>query len=156
MKVIVVTGTPCTGKTTIAKVLAKKLKWKYLDVNKIIKKYKLIESYDKLRKTNEVSIKKLNKALLKEIKSNSIIDSHLSHYLPKKSVTLCIVLKCSLKDLKKRLIKRKYPEIKIKENLEAEAFETSLVESSKHKNVLVFDTSKEGKTSILKIILKHI
>jgi len=65
MKVIVVTGTPCTGKTTIAKVLAKKLKWKYLDVNKIIKKYKLIESYDKLRKTNEVSIKKLNQALLK-------------------------------------------------------------------------------------------
>ena len=39
MRIIIVTGTPGTGKTTIAKKLAKKLNFHYLDVNNVIKKY---------------------------------------------------------------------------------------------------------------------
>ena len=95
---IIVSGTPGTGKTTLSKKLAEKLKFKYVDVNKIIKRFNLIESYDEARKTNVIDIYKLNKVLIKFIKQEKdmIIDSHLSHNLPKKYVDLAIILKCNL------------------------------------------------------------
>ncbi len=57
MKVMIVTGTPGTGKTTIAKRMAKKYKAEYIDVNVVIKEHKLRESYDKKRKSYVVDIK---------------------------------------------------------------------------------------------------
>jgi len=56
MFTIVITGIPCTGKTTLAKQLAKRLNFHYLDVNKIIKKYKISEGYDKKRKTKIIDV----------------------------------------------------------------------------------------------------
>ena len=43
MKIIAVTGAVGTGKTTLAKKLSKLLKFKYIDVDDVIKKYKLVE-----------------------------------------------------------------------------------------------------------------
>ena len=140
-QVIIVTGTPATGKTTTAKRLAKKQKATYLDVNLVIQQYKLVDKYDKKLKTNIVDVNKLNKVLIKiikdyqKIKQSIIIDSHLSHYLPKKYVDLCIVTKCSLKKLQQRLKKRKYPQNKIRENMDAEILDVCLLEAilNKHK-----------------------
>jgi len=49
MKVICVSGVPGTGKTTLSKKLAKKLGFHYIDVNKIISKYRLSEGFDRKR-----------------------------------------------------------------------------------------------------------
>ena len=153
MKTIIVTGSVGSGKTTLSKILSKKLNYEYIDVNKIINKYNLPEGYDKKRKTKIIDIKKLNKYLIMEINKNKtkkyngiIIDSHLSHYLPKKYVDLCIVAKCDLKILEKRLKNRKYTEEKIRENLDTEIFDICLEEAKvkKHK-VKVVDTTKEIK-----------
>ena len=83
-----------------------------------------------------------------------IIDSHLSHYLPKKYVDLCVITKCSLKTLEKRLKKKKYSKEKIKENLECEIFDVCLNEAKEagHK-ILVVDTTKGIK---LKEIIRKI
>lgn len=140
-QVIIVTGTPGTGKTTIAKRLAKKKKAVYIDVNTVIKQHKLVDNYDKKLKTNIVDVNKLNKVLIKIIKEyqkkkqSIVIDSHLSHYLPKKYVDLCIVTKCSLKKLQRRLKKRNYPQKKIRENMDAEILDVCLLEAilNKHK-----------------------
>lgn len=161
MKTFIITGTPGTGKTTLAKALSKKLNYKYIDVNKIVNKYNISEGYDKKRKTKIVDIKKLNKYLLIEInkaKSNEsngiIIDSHLSHYLPKKYVDLCIVAKCNLKTLKKRLKKKKYSKEKIRENLDAEIFDICLQEAKQRKHkVEIVDTTRSIN---LKSLLKRI
>ena len=196
MKVIAVTGVPGTGKTTIAKKLAKRLKYHYLDVNKLVSEHKLSEGYDRERTTKIVDIKKLNRFLIREIgffkkinvnningsallsrqtvikqlknktlnknipfknklnknikKTNKtkifkglIIDSHLSHYLPKKYVDLVIVAKCDIKELNKRLKKRKYLKNKIQENIQAEIFDVCHNEASERKhNILKIDTSK--------------
>jgi len=149
MKVIIVTGSVGTGKTTLAKKLSKQLKFKYIDVNKLIKENKLSSGYDRKRKCKIVDIKKLNKSSIKTINNYKIIqkgvviDSHFSHYLPKKYVDLCIVTKCSLKELNKRLKKRGYNKNKIKENLECEIFDICLNEAkeAKHK-VIVINTTK--------------
>jgi len=184
MRTIIVTGIPGTGKTTLAKELAKKLNFQYIDVNKVIKDNKLSEKYDKKRKSKIVDIKKLNKVLINNIKkinnkqdpikNNSnilkkinkfktnnkiikgiIIDSHLSHYLPKKYVDLCVVTKCNLKILEKRLKKRRYSKKKIRENMDAEIFDVCLNESREagHK-VIVIITTKDIKKEINSIMKK--
>ena len=143
MKTICVTGAVGTGKTELSKKLAKHLKFEYLDVSKL--KNKLSEGYDKEKKCEIIDIKKLNKFLIEKIKSsgNIIIDSHMSHYLPKKYVDLCIVTKCEIKVLKNRLKKRNYSLSKIKDNIEAEIFDVCLLEAKKRKHViLVVDTTK--------------
>ncbi|MBU90171.1 hypothetical protein CMO94_01410 [Candidatus Woesearchaeota archaeon] len=183
MKTIIVSGTPGTGKTTLSRKLAKKLSFHYIDVNKIVKKYNISEGYDRKRKTKIIDIKKLNRALIKEIsnyknpiqssikkisilnlnkkmkynqikliknkkivkniKKGIIIDSHLSHYLPKKYVDLCIITKCDLKALKNRLKKKKYSGNKIRENLDAEIFDVCLNEAKENKHkIMSVDTTK--------------
>ena len=192
MKLIIVTGAVGTGKTTLAKKLAGKLNYEYIDVNKIIKKYKISEGYDKKRKTKVIDIKKLNKYLIKEIldiktsnnksinkklpikksnikktlllknktnkklkiKNGLVIDSHLSHYLPKRYVDLCIVTKCNLKTLEKRLKKRGYSKGKIRENLDCEIFDTCFSEAKeKGHEVIALDT---GRKINMKEIIKQI
>jgi|SRR3989344_4665126 len=155
--IIIVTGSVGTGKTKIARAIAKKYNLNYLDLNELIVKNKLYENYDRKFKTYIVDVKKVNKFLIKLIKKekNLVIDSHLSHYLNKKYVDLCIVTKCDIKILKKRLEKRKYSKEKIRENLDAEILDVCLIEAldNNHK-VKVIDTTKgfnQNKLNIKKI-----
>ncbi|MFH1064766.1 MAG: AAA family ATPase [Candidatus Woesearchaeota archaeon] len=144
---IIVTGTPGTGKTTVAMRLAKKLGWKYVDVNKVISKERLSEGYDRKNRCRIVDEKKLGKTLVqlaKKSEENLVIDSHMSHYMPAKSVDLCIVTRCNLKILKRRLKRRGYTENKIKDNLECEIFDTCLIESQEAgHDVIVVETDKK-------------
>lgn len=152
---IIITGSIATGKTKLAKKLASELNFKYLDVNKLIKEENLRDKYDKKTQSYPVDIKKLNKALIKKLSKSTIIDSHLSHFLPKKYVDLCIVTICEIKELKKRLQKRKYSKNKIKENLEAEIFQVILLEAKKNKhNILVIDTTKKYDIKAIKNYIK--
>ena len=136
MKTIVVTGTPGTGKTLIAKKIAKQKGYVYIDVKRLIKNFRLNEKYDKKRKSWIVDIRKLNKLLISAIKVGEInhskgivFDSHLAHYLPNKYVNLCIVTRTEPKKLYARLKKRGYHKLKIGENMEAEIMQVILEES---------------------------
>lgn len=152
--IILISGTPGTGKTTLAKLLAKKLNYKYLDVTRLIKLNKIAESYDKKRRCYIVDIKKLNKVLIEKVEQfpNLIIDSHLSHYLPEKYADLCIITKCNLKELKKRLKRKKYNKTKIRENLDCEIFDICLNEAKEvgHKIAVVDTTEGININKILK------
>ncbi len=161
MSVIIISGSVCTGKTTLAKALVSvlnkniktnqnKLNYKYIDVNDVIKKYKLAEGYDRKYHSKIIDENKLSKVLAHLIELNKncfgmVIDSHLSHYLPKKYVDLCIITKCNLKVLNKRL-KKRYPKLpaKVKINLETEIFDTCYVEAMEAgHNILLVDTTKK-------------
>jgi len=141
-KIIIISGTPASGKKTVAKLLSKK--YKILDVKEISKKCKV--GYDRKLKCDIIDDKKLIKELVKIIKKNKedlVIASHLSHLIPAKYVDLCIITKCNLKVLKKRLEKRKYSKEKIKENLECEIFDICLNEAKERKHkILIVDTTK--------------
>lgn len=147
MKVFIVTGSVASGKTTLAKLLAEKYHAIHINVNDLIKEYKLYYNYNKKLKAYNINIKKLNKfliSLIKNSRNNLVLDSHLSHYLPSKYVDLCYVTKCDIKVLKRRLEKRKYSKEKIRENLDAEILDVCLMEAleNKHK-VKITDTTKQ-------------
>ncbi|HLC53453.1 MAG TPA: AAA family ATPase [Candidatus Nanoarchaeia archaeon] len=148
-KVIAITGTPGTGKTTLANKL-KSQGYLLLDVPSLIKNFKLAAGYDRKRRCSIINIEGFVKAIgmsirqIKRIKKDIkgiVIDSHLSHHLPKKLVSQCIVMRCSLKTLVRRLQKKGYSKRKIRENLEAEIFEVCLQEARERGHAIKVITS---------------
>ncbi len=154
-KALIISGTPGTGKTTLAKQLAKELKAEVLDVNELINEKGISVGYDDKRKcliVDEKLLVKEVKAAIGSSKKAMIIDSHLSHFLPRSDVKRCIITKCSdLKELQKRLKKRGYSKDKIRENLDCEIFDICLSEAREAgHDVVVVDTA--GAYDLNKII----
>ena len=157
MKIIAVTGAVGTGKTTLAKKLSKFLKFKYIDVDSVIKGHRLTKGYDRRRRSKIVDENRLIKVLtriIKDSKGSLIIDSHFSHYINPKYVNLCIVTKCNLKELKKRLSKKKYHKAKIDENLQVEIFDIILTEAleMKHKTKVIETDKKYNLKDVKKFL----
>ncbi len=141
MKVILITGTPCTGKTSYAKKFCKAKKYYYFDLHSFIKSHKLHSGFDKKYGSFIVNIEDFVNSIERHIKNMNksskfkskfkgiVVDSHLSHYINPKMTDLCVVMKCDLSKLKKRLLKRNYSKAKIEENMEAEIFDICLFEA---------------------------
>jgi len=140
---IVITGTPGIDTITIAKELAKLMGYSVIDISKL-KGVKV--GYDKNKRCSIIDMKKVEAQI--KSKKQVIIPSHLGHYLSKKVVTLCVVLRLNPKKLKKRLIKRRYSKKKIVANLEVEMLDLILIEAvqNKHKVHEIDTTNKNSKT----------
>jgi adenylate kinase len=153
--ILILTGTPGTGKTTIAKILCKKLGLKYVDGKKVIEKKSLREGYDKELEAIIVDEKKLSEEFEKE--KNAVIDSHLAYFMKPKKVDLCVVLRCDAKELIRRLKKRKYNEEKIKENVQAEIMNVCGNDAfERGHTVLEINTTRRNANNIVKLILEKI
>jgi adenylate kinase len=158
-KLIAISGSPGTGKSTLATLLVKKLNAERLDLQDYYKE--ISTAYNKQKKCYDIDIKKVEGLVRAKKKKHElvIIDSHVAHLLPKSLINLCIVLTSSnLKTLEKRLKERKYNKAKIRENLDAEIFQVCLMEAKEngHK-VITFDTSKRmTQKELLQIITKNL
>lgn len=142
-KIIAITGTPGTGKTTLARELSKKLNAKLFDIKKIVDNNRLYTEIDRERRTKVVDIKRLKnwmKKITKDTDGDIIFDGLISQYL---SPTHVVVLRTDPAELRKRLEMRRYPRKKVMENIEAEVMGVCLYDSLKHKNVLELDTTKK-------------
>ena len=143
VKVIVVTGTPGVGKTTIANKLSLFTGYEY--VNGALLAEKCYAGYDKARKTHiaDVSLFANEVAKVRDrcSKRGIIVDSHLSHNVPADIVDACVVIVCDLPELERRLKKKGFDASKIRENLDAEIFDTILSESEQHKLIFKFNSS---------------
>ncbi len=153
-KLIVISGTPGTGKTTLALWLSKKLNILRLDLHHYYKQ--ISTGYDCSGKCYDIDMKMFEKLVKEKLeKENLIVDSHIAHLLPKKLVSICIIVTCSnLKKLESRLKERKYSKKKVRENLDSEIFQICLNEAKEKHKVIVVDTGKRfSKEELLKSVL---
>ena len=126
--VIFISGTPCTGKTTVATNLNDYLLDNGFDsnlikINDFAFENDLVLGQDPEKLYKVIDIEGLNDCLDKEIEKNKdnilIVEGHLSHLC--EGADKMIVLRLNPSILKERLEERNYSESKIQENLEAEA-----------------------------------
>jgi adenylate kinase len=159
-KIVIITGTPGVGKTTLATALVKKRKYERVDLHKVYTQ--ISEKYDQQKQCYIIDQTKLVQLIEKRCKrtltKGLVIDSHVTHFLPAAMVDLCVVLSCSdLKLLRQRLEKRKYAIVKVQENLEAEIMEVCLNEARERGHKIVrFDTAKMTMVKIVKELGKYL
>lgn len=129
--VIVITGTPGVGKTTYARSLGEELERPVLGVSDLCEQEGLSDEWDAKNQCFLVDVERLERILVERAQSNPqvIIEGHLAHELPPRFVERCVVVKCDLKELKKRLEAREYSEQKVRENLDCEIFDVCFSEA---------------------------
>jgi adenylate kinase len=151
---IAISGTPCTGKTEISKLLSKKINYKLISINEFAEELDAFVGYDKERECRILDMDRLQKEI-KKIKENVVIEGHTAHLFP---ADIIIVLRCNPEILKKRLEKRYHSNhLKVQENLEAEILGVITSEAVMNNNkVYEIDTSEksveENVSEILKIL----
>ncbi|MCW4045663.1 MAG: adenylate kinase family protein [Candidatus Bathyarchaeota archaeon] len=133
-RVILITGTPRVGKTTISHELTKKLNAQYINLTDLAEKENLTTSQDKTRKTtiiNETKMRrKLNTILNNAQEETIIIDGHYAAAVtPKKHVTHVFVLRRNPIELQEFMQKSSFSEAKLWENLAAEILDACLIEA---------------------------
>jgi adenylate kinase len=132
--VMLITGTPCVGKTTVAHHLATELKAKYINLNELAKKHDLILSEDKKRKTSiideEKTQEKIEEIITKTKKHAIVIDGHYAPaVVPKHLVTHIFLLRRNPIELRIFMEKKGFTGRKLWENLASEILDVCLVEA---------------------------
>jgi adenylate kinase len=139
------TGSPGTGKKTVAKILAEKTDLTFFSINDFA-----IENSIAERSGKEFLIDPLR--LKNKIKTRGrIVVGHLLPYvIPNRDLDLVIILRCSPAVLRTRYLPRKYSEEKIRENIEAEMIGLISAECARvynSKKLAEFDTSRTKPTT---------
>ena len=181
-QVIYISGTPCTGKTTVSTKLNDYFKENdfntcFIKINDLAIEKDLVlgEDPDKLYKV--IDIDKLNLILNEEIddflnKSSNcsdfssdsssdssnivIVEGHLSHLC--EGADKMIILRLNPKELESRLKGRDYSDSKIKENIEAEALDVYSAEAYEiyGENASEIDTTNKSIEEVIDMIINII
>jgi adenylate kinase len=129
-RVILVTGTPGVGKTTVSRSLASKLDAAYISLAELVEREKLISGVDKARGTLIADTARVSKRMQEIIKSSErdvIVDGHYAvDVVPPKDVHLVFVLRRDPSELKSVMENRGFKERKLWENLAAEILDVCL------------------------------
>jgi adenylate kinase len=149
-RVILITGTPCVGKTTLANKLAEQLKAQYINLTDLAKKENLVVGEDKERHTtiiDETKMRRKLRVIIQKAETDVIVDGHYAAAVtPKALVTNVFVLRRSPVELREFMRKRGYTESKQEENLSAEILDVCLVEAlRKQDKVNVCELDVTGK-----------
>jgi len=162
MKIIIISGTPGCGKTSIAHELSKLIDTKIISLNELAVSDDFSFEYDKERKTYIVDFKIFLPYILKKIKMIKmnpsqflIIESHFSDIIPNKYVDYIFVLRCDPDELVKRLQKKNFNLDKIRENVQSEILGNCvnyLVQKKIKKPIYEIDTTNLNIESVTKTI----
>ena len=153
---ILITGTPGTGKTTFAALLAHQLntslatmnipeniRFNHVELSKIIQDNKLYDGWDEAMNCSIFNEDMVLDYLEPHMGNGGIImDFHGSDFFPQRYFDFVFVLRTENKILYERLKIRKYSEEKIQGNVECEIFEECKQEAlESYDNNIVFEMS---------------
>ena len=132
-KIILVTGTPCVGKTSVSRKLAAKLNALHIDLAELVKREKLYSEIDTERNSLIADLDKVSqkiKKIIQKAESDVIIDGHYAvHVVAPEVVNFVFVLRKDPRKLKTLMEERGYSDRKLWENLEAEILDVCLSEA---------------------------
>ncbi|MEM2943951.1 MAG: adenylate kinase family protein [Methanomassiliicoccales archaeon] len=153
--VIAITGTPGTGKTSVASLLRAR-GYDIIEIDQIVRSAGLISGYDEERGSAEIDIDGLSEAVRSAISNKgTILVGHLAHLIDPSLLELIIILRCKPSILEKRLRNLGWKEEKILENVEAEACDVILIESLEQSDsVFEIDTSTKTPDEVATCVLE--
>lgn len=118
---VLITGTPGTGKTTTAQMIADVTGFNHIEVSSLVKEKKLHQGYDEKFDSyyidEDLVVDELEPLM---IKGGQVVDHHGCDFFPERWFDLVIVLQTGNDTLYPRLEKRGYSTDKITENIECE------------------------------------
>lgn len=157
--IIVVTGVPGTGKTTVSTLLAAELQAEHIELTRLVKDGGLSQGWDQGRATTIADMRALRQAILNIVASASgdiIIDGHYSPEVsPRDDTSLTVVLRRAPWALREELKARGYSTRKVRENVEAELLGTCLSDALAAQDparVLEIDTTSEAPEDTVRLI----
>jgi adenylate kinase len=150
-RVILVTGTPAVGKTTLAVKLAQKLGAQYVNLTELAEKEHLAAERDPERDTaviDEAKMRRRLRKLINQAQTDLVIDGHYAAAVtPKPAVTNVFVLRRNPQELREFMKKRGYSQPKQDENLAAEILDVCLIEAlQKQEKSRICELDVTGKT----------
>lgn len=160
--VIVITGTPGTGKSSVAGIVAARLGARLVSLNEVAVEAGALAAVDRGRDSRLIKVGQLRKALnslLKEAVGQVVFEGHFGELVPKAHVKKAIVLRTNPLVLGERLRARGYPPEKVKENVEAELLDSCLiaaVEAFGEDAVREVDTTSVSPGEAAELVLKAV
>jgi adenylate kinase len=151
-RVILVTGTPCVGKTSVARLLAPKLNAFYVNLTELALHENLVSSKDKERGSIIVDEnhmrRKIREIVEKCDKSEIIVDGHYAvSVVPKKLTTHVFVLRRDPVELRKLMEQCGFSGRKLWENLASEILDICLCDAlNVYENGKVCELDVSGKS----------
>jgi adenylate kinase len=144
---ILITGTPGTGKTEVAKELGALTGWEVLHISEVARKGGAAKEGSPDSPELEVDVSRLSRVLtpLLANREDAIFEGHLGCELPCPA-ELVIVLRANPQELEKRMEKRGYRREKMEGNIMAELLDYCYILAKKNYSceVLELDTSGKG------------
>ena len=149
--IVTLTGTPGTGKTTVAE----KLEEEGFDVIHLTEYFEENDIGEEVNGEREIRVSQMVESLEeKNLSENTVIEGHLAHHFPS---DICVVLRCRPDILEERLSGRDYSERKVEENLEAEKLDIILSEAVQSQDTVVeVDTTDKSAEQTFKEVLEKI
>lgn len=157
--IIVITGTPGTGKTSVARKLARAINGIHIDVSRFVIDNKLYEDYDDKRMSYIIDEKRVVNRLTEIMASSDkpvIIDIHYPEILPPEMVDYVFVLRTHPEELYRRLKTRNWPPHKVKENVMAEILGVvaqNIIEHYNRDKIYEIDTTNKTVDEVVEEII---
>jgi adenylate kinase len=132
-RVVLVTGTPCVGKTSVAQLLTLRLNAVYVNLTALAVKENLVFGKDEKRDSLIVDEERMKHAISKLIegsKQSVVVDGHYAtNVVPRKFVTYVFVLRRNPFELRSFMEKAGFSGNKLWENLASEILDVCLVDA---------------------------
>jgi adenylate kinase len=152
--IVAITGTPASGKTSVAERVSSMLGWRLVKLNEFAEERDLYTGFDEKRDCKIVDIEKIKRELSGIDEENLIMESHYAHEIPSDVV---FVMRVNPRELRKRGKEKGWKEGKTEENVEAEIMGICLQEAMEAgQKVIEIDTTDREPEDVAGDIVKRI
>lgn len=142
---VLITGTPGTGKTTTASLLASSLNYNHIDVSVLVKEKSLHEGFDEQFQSfiinEDLVVDEMEEIMTR---GGNVVDHHSPGFFPERWFDVIVCLQCDNTILYDRLSERQYAQAKIEENVQCEIMQVVLEETRESyqlENIVVFSSN---------------